>query len=163
MPALLGNEHFKTPILIERAHRSQATKPAKAAPPRPFIARLHCPQTRDLILKLARQKFPLNYNRVRVSFYPDLTLEVRNQRKECDEVRNKCRAANIRYGFLFPARFKVNVEGSTGTFDNPKRGPNCKACSLAEDTERLWQQAKWPKYRQGMCLDFPLMSFRSED
>jgi hypothetical protein len=64
--------------------------------------------------------FPLNFNGARVSFYPDLTLEVRNQRKEYDEVRNKCRAANIRYGFLFPARFKVTFEGSTHTFDNPK-------------------------------------------
>ena len=118
--ALLGSEHFKMAILIDRAHRSQATKPAKGGPPRPFIVRLHYPQTRDLILKLASQKFPLNFNGARVSFYPDLTLEVRNQRKEYDEVRNKCRAANIRYGFLFPARFKVTVEGSTRTFDNPK-------------------------------------------
>lgn len=120
IPALLGSEHFKTAILIDRAHRSQATKPAKGGPPRPFIVRLHYPHTRDLILKLASQKFPLNYNGARVSFYPDLTLEVRNQRKEYDEVRNKCRAANIRYGFLFPARFKVTVEGSTRTFDNAK-------------------------------------------
>ena len=118
--ALLGSEHFKMAILIDRAHRSQATKPAKGGPPRPFIVRLHYPQTRDLILKLANQKFPLNFNGARVSFYPDLTLEVRNQQKEFDEVRNKCRAANIRYGFLFPARFKVTVEGSTRTFDNPK-------------------------------------------
>jgi hypothetical protein len=109
--ALLGSERFKTAILIDRAHRSQATKPAKGGLPRPFIVRLHYPQTRDLILKLANQKFLLNFNGARVAFYPDLTLEVRNQRKEYDEVRNKCRAANIRYGFLFP---------STCTFDNPK-------------------------------------------
>lgn len=118
--ALLGSEHFKTAILIDRAHRSQATKLAKGAPPRPFIVRLHYPQTRDLILKLASQKFPLNYNGASVCLYPDLTLEVRNQHKEYDELRKKCRAANIRYVFLFPARFKVTVEGSTRTFDNPK-------------------------------------------
>ncbi|CAB1325696.1 unnamed protein product [Coregonus sp. 'balchen'] len=66
-------------------------KPAKGAPPRPFIARLHYSQTRDLILKLASQKFPFNYNGARVSFYPDLILDVRNQRKEYDEMRKKCR------------------------------------------------------------------------
>ena len=93
IPALLGSEHFKTAILIDRVHRSQARKPAQGGPP--LIVRLHYPQTRDLILKLASQKFPLNFNGARVSFYPDLTLEVRNQRKEFDEVRNKCRAANI--------------------------------------------------------------------
>uniref|UniRef100_A0A8C7NFH8 Dedicator of cytokinesis 11 n=1 Tax=Oncorhynchus mykiss TaxID=8022 RepID=A0A8C7NFH8_ONCMY len=65
-----------------------SSKPAKGSPPRPFIVRLHYPQTRDLILKLASQKFPLNFNGARVSFYPDPTLKVRNQRT-FDEVRNK--------------------------------------------------------------------------
>jgi hypothetical protein len=48
--------------------RSLATKPAKGAP-RPFFVRLNYPQTRDCILKLASQRFPLNYN-YQVVFLP---------------------------------------------------------------------------------------------
>jgi hypothetical protein len=96
-----------------------------------------------------------------VSFYPDLTLEVRNQRKEYDELLKKCRAANIWYGFLFPAPFKVTSRGINTYVWQPKWVWSV----LVKQAPRLRIQngcvnrAKWLNTGQE-CV---WMSFRSED
>lgn len=74
----------------------------------------------QLILKLAAQKSPLFYNGVKVFIFPDLTAEVLTQRREFDEVRRRCRAANLRYGFLHPARFRITVDEETRIFNRPE-------------------------------------------
>ena len=119
IPAVLGKDYFKTELKVDRAHRSLAAKLADGAPPRPLIARLHHPQARDLILRLASKNHPVLYNNKKIFFFPDLTQETMRQRKQFDGIREKCKAAKIRYGFLHPARFRMTVDGSSRTFSDP--------------------------------------------
>ena len=118
IPAVLGKDHFKTELKVDRAYRSLAAKPADGAPPTPFIARLHHPQARDL-LRLASENHPVLYNNKKIFFFADLTQETMRQRKQFDRIREKCKAAKICDGFLHPARFRMTVDGSSRTFSDP--------------------------------------------
>lgn len=119
IPAVEGRDNFPTHIKVDRAHCSLSAKPRAGAPPRPVIARMHHPRLRDLILKLAREKHPVMYDNRRIFFFPDLTQETMQQRKLFDQVRERCRAAGIRYRFLHPARFKTTVGGVSQSFTDP--------------------------------------------
>lgn len=118
LPKLFGEEHFQSPIQVDRAHRS--LKPATNGRPRAIIARLHHYQTKELVLRLARQNQPLIYMGARVSIYPDLTTDTLKKRQVFNSIREKCRAMKIRCGFRFPARFIVTADGITATFETPE-------------------------------------------
>ncbi|CAI5657839.1 unnamed protein product [Oreochromis niloticus] len=120
IPKLLGSENFTGRVVVDRVHRALGPKPADGDRPRPFIVRLHYYQTRERILRLAAQKAPLQYNGAKVFIFPDLTAEVLARRKKFEEVRKRCRAANLCYGFIHPARFWVTLDGVTQTFDKPE-------------------------------------------
>ncbi|CAI5678313.1 unnamed protein product [Oreochromis niloticus] len=120
IPKLLGSENFTGRVVVDRAHRALGPKPTDGDRPRPFIVRLHYYQTCERILRLAAQKAPLQYNGVKVFIFPDLTTEVLARCKKFEEVRKRCRAANLRYGFIHPARFRVTLDGVTQTFDKPE-------------------------------------------
>ena len=119
IPNLLGNENFPNKVIVDRAHRGPGPKPADRARSRPFIVRLHYYQTRELIVRLAAKKGPLQYDGAKVFIFPDLSQDVVARRKEFDKVRKRCRDADLRYGFLYPARFVVTLEGDTHTFNKP--------------------------------------------
>lgn len=120
IPKLLGSENFTGRVVVDRAHRALGPKPADGDRTRPFIVRLHYYQTRERILRLAAQKAPLQYDGAKVFIFPDLTAEVLARRKKFEEIRKRCRAANLRYGFIHPARFRVTLDGVTQTFDKPE-------------------------------------------
>ncbi len=108
---LLGVEHFDLPVVVHHAHRSLAPRPAEGQYPRPLIVRLHHYQIKEHIIKLRSQHFLLEYMVSRVHIFPDLSKAVWKQRKSFDEVRQMCRAAKFMYGFLFPARCRITVDG----------------------------------------------------
>lgn len=117
LPELLGREHFNKPIKVDRAHRS--FKPAQEKKSRPIVARLHDYKVKELVMRLARQNSPLTYDGATVFIFPDLTSATLQKRHQFDELREKCKKNNIRYGFRHPARFIVTVDNNTDTFDTP--------------------------------------------
>ena len=112
LPKLLGAEHFPRGIKVDRAHRIGAP----SNHPRITIIRIHHDTVKEKIIRVARNKGPLNYNGQRVSIFPDLTAEVMKDRKEFDAVRLKLKEAGIRHGFLFPARLVFTHAGQTKIF-----------------------------------------------
>lgn len=117
LPELLGKEHFDSPVDVDRAHRGAA--PVKDGKPRAIIARLHRFQVKELVLRLAREKTPLQYDGRPVFIFPDLTSATMKKRSSFQHIKEKCRARKIRCGFKHPARFVVTVNDSTGTFNTP--------------------------------------------
>lgn len=101
LPKLLGEEHFDRPVEVDRAHRSLA--PAKDGKPRAIIARLHYAQVKELVLKLSREKGPLQYHRRPVFIYPNLTSATMKKRLAFRDIKEKCKARKIRCGFRHPA------------------------------------------------------------
>ena len=117
LPKLLGEENFDRPVNVDRAHRSAA--PAKDGKSRAIIAKLHHFQVKELVLKLAREKTPLQYDGRSVFIFPDLTSATMKKRKVFQHIKEKCRVRKIRCGFRHPANFVVTVDGNTGTFNTP--------------------------------------------
>lgn len=71
---------------------------------------------KELVLRLAREKAPLQYDGRPVYIFPDLTSATVKKRQAFQAIREKCRAKSIRCGFRHPARFVVTVNNNTGIF-----------------------------------------------
>lgn len=118
LPKLLGEENFTKPIMIDRAHR--ALRRPRDDRPRALVIRIHHFQTKELIMKLAREK-SLEYKGKKVHIFPDLTTDVLKQRYRFGEVKKKCKNIGIKYGFRFPSTLIVTAkEGETKTFESPE-------------------------------------------
>ena len=119
IPKLLGDEDFPTPVLVDIAHRV-GPKPTDGYN-RPIIAKIHYLREKMLITKLAAQKSPLEYNRRRVSFFPDQPKEVYQQKKKFNDVRKRCKDAGGQSGFVgsIQTRLRVTIDGATRYFDGP--------------------------------------------
>lgn len=96
---LLGAENFTKPIQIDLSHR--ALHRQRDNRPRAFVIRIHHFQTKELIMKLAREK-SLEYKGKKVHIFPDLTANVLKQRYHFDEIKKKCKNLGIKYGFPVP-------------------------------------------------------------
>lgn len=118
---VFGKESFPKPPVVDRAHRSLAPVPKSNQPPRPFIVRIHHFQTRELILRLAREKGHLLYNGFRIHFYPDVSAEVAKKRAAFNPIKARLREAGIEFGLLFPARLRVTHNGQKHFFDSPQQ------------------------------------------
>lgn len=116
---VFGKDSFPKPPVVDRAHRSLGPPPRPNQPPRPFIVRLHHYQTRELILRLAREKGQLLYKGSRIHFYPDVSVEVAKWRAAFNPVKARLREAGIEFGLLFPARLRITHNGGRHFFDSP--------------------------------------------
>lgn len=108
LPKLLAAEDFTKPIVIDWAHR--ALRKPRDDLPRAFVIRIHHYQTKELIMKLAREK-PLEYKGKRVHIFPALTADVLKQRYHFSKIKKKCKNLGIKYGFRFPFTVKGAVKG----------------------------------------------------
>lgn len=59
---IFGNNTLPSPPEIDRAHRSLASKPAPGQRPQLVSPRLHCYQTKDLLLREERWRGKLEYH-----------------------------------------------------------------------------------------------------
>ena len=87
-------------------------RPAKDGKSRAIIAKLHYFQVKELVPRLSREKAP-------VFIFPDLTSATMKKRQAFQDIKEKCRARKIRFGFRHSARFVVTVNNNTSTFDPP--------------------------------------------
>lgn len=121
IPKLLGEENFgNKPVKVDRAHRVRGRAAVDDAPPRQIIARIHHDTVKEHILRLSSQKFPLQYEGTRLYIFPDLGPTVMKQRQRFDSIRARCRAAELRCGFRYPATFVVSVGSDRRLFKHPK-------------------------------------------
>lgn len=117
---VFGEESFAKPPVVDRAHRSLAPPPKQNQPPRPMIIRLHHFQTKELILRLSREKGQLLFRGARVHFYPDFSAELAKKRAAFIPAKNKLREAGLEFALLHPARLRVAHNGAKHFFDSPQ-------------------------------------------
>ncbi len=56
-----------------------------------------------------------------IHFYPDVSAEVAKRRAAFYQVKAQLRGAGIEFGLLFPARLRINHDGTRHFFDCPQR------------------------------------------
>uniref|UniRef100_H3B249 L1 transposable element RRM domain-containing protein n=1 Tax=Latimeria chalumnae TaxID=7897 RepID=H3B249_LATCH len=95
---------------IERAHRSLAPKPKTNQRPRPIIMRLLRFQTRELILRRAREKQIVTWENHRLAFFQDLSKEVQQKRKAFMECKRILRERVVKYLIAYPAILQIHHE-----------------------------------------------------
>lgn len=67
--ATFPNAEFSCVFIIERAHRIPAKPPQPGAPPRPSLARLFNCKDSDLVLRKARQRDLIEYEKLKKRKY----------------------------------------------------------------------------------------------
>lgn len=116
----LGEDSFENPPSVDRAHRTLAPKPVDGVnKPRPLIIKLHHFQTKELILRLARQKGPLSYNGTKFHIFPDYSPDVNKRRAAFAETKKQLHAAKIQFGLYYPATLQFTHNGKRMRFTDP--------------------------------------------
>lgn len=92
---VLGTEDFTSPVVIDRAHRSLASKPKIGDRLRLVLVRMHYYTQKEKILGLAKGKERLLYRGSPIHIYPDLPVKVSKLRATFNPVKVKLREAKI--------------------------------------------------------------------
>ncbi|KAK7916033.1 hypothetical protein WMY93_011794 [Mugilogobius chulae] len=135
LPDTLGREQFTEPLLIERAHRTLAPKPAADEKPRPVLIRLLKYRDREKILHTAAKRAkefngPIMFENKPLFFFPDLSASLVKRRKEFDHVKKDLRSRGIQYSLLHPATLRIMLaDGKRRYFKTPK-----EAAAFLKDT-----------------------------
>uniref|UniRef100_A0A3Q3ASQ0 L1 transposable element RRM domain-containing protein n=1 Tax=Kryptolebias marmoratus TaxID=37003 RepID=A0A3Q3ASQ0_KRYMA len=115
IPRLLGEEHFPTPVTIERAHR--LGRPSERT--RPILVKFLNFRDKDKVLRLARGKGTVQLDNNRVSFYSDYSIEIQRKMLAFNEVKKKLREKNIEYTSRYPAKLRIRHRGGFKLFAAP--------------------------------------------
>ncbi|KAK1904349.1 LINE-1 retrotransposable element ORF1 protein [Dissostichus eleginoides] len=102
-----GAEAFPSPPAVDRAHRVTTARKTQSDTPRPFIAWIHNFQTKERILKLAREAGPLSFRGGNIHIFPDYSVEVSKKRATYAAVKSELRNAGLEYRMFFPAKLQV--------------------------------------------------------
>lgn len=120
IPDVLGAENFDSPVIIDRAHRTLAPRPAVGERPRAILVHLHYYTDKLKILDLGKAKGRLMYKGAQVHIFPDMSPEVTRLRAAFNSVKRKLREANITYSLFYPVRLAITVDGVRHSFDSPQ-------------------------------------------
>ncbi|KAK7945536.1 hypothetical protein WMY93_001264 [Mugilogobius chulae] len=115
IPRLFGQEHFPTPVTIERAHRLGRY----ADRTRPVVVKFLNYKDKEKVLRLAREKGPLFIDEQRISFYPDYSVELQRKITGYREVKKKLREKNIEYANRYPAKLRIRHQSTYHLFSTP--------------------------------------------
>lgn len=109
---LFGQEHFPTPPVIERAHRTpgEARRGDSRSGPRPILVKFLHFQDKLKILRFAREKNELVYKGSRVHIYPDFSAGVMEKRRLFNPIKKRLRDLGIKYALLYPATLRVEAD-----------------------------------------------------
>ena len=112
--------------VLDRCHRSLRAKPKDSEPPRPLIMKVHYFQTRNLILRQARECSPLMYKDVKLSIFPDFTQAVRKKRALFAKVKKELHSCpGVKFGLMYPAVLRITLpSGQTRKFEDPEKAMN---------------------------------------
>lgn len=106
---VFGKDALPSQPEIDRAHRSLASKPAPRQRPRPVIIRLRRYQTKDLLIREARQRGKLEYHGQPVRVVEDYSPEILNQRAEYKDVMAELYKLGLKPALLYPARLRLTL------------------------------------------------------
>ncbi len=87
--------------------------------PRVMIVKFLDNRNKERVMRAARAKKNVPFQNHRIVFFPDLSAELNKQQRQFDEVKKKLRAKGLVYGFIFPARLRVTVNGQAHVFQSP--------------------------------------------
>lgn len=104
IPNLFGTTNFSKPLEVDRAHLLGRQPSGEDTRLSVMIAQIHHFQTKEKILQLARQQFPLRYQGRPIHIFLDLPAEIMKQRQAFNDVRKHLQEAGMRSGFIYPAR-----------------------------------------------------------
>ena len=103
-----GVEAFPTSTIADRAHRiAMVRKNPADSRPRPLIVRIHHFQTKERILKLAREATSVSFRGSQIHFFPDFSAEISRKRAAFIPVKLQLKNAGFNYRMLFPAKLQV--------------------------------------------------------
>uniref|UniRef100_H2ZSJ6 L1 transposable element RRM domain-containing protein n=1 Tax=Latimeria chalumnae TaxID=7897 RepID=H2ZSJ6_LATCH len=119
LPALLDLLEGED-LEIERAHRSLAPKPKTNQHPRPIIMRLLKFQTRELILRRAREKQIVTWENHRLAFFQDLSKEVQQETKAFMECKRILWDRAVKCLMAYPAILWIHHEEQWHSFPTPE-------------------------------------------
>uniref|UniRef100_H3ASY5 L1 transposable element RRM domain-containing protein n=1 Tax=Latimeria chalumnae TaxID=7897 RepID=H3ASY5_LATCH len=119
LPELLGLDK-DWPLEIERVHHARGPRPAPDQRPRAFIIKLLRFPTRELLLKTARLKGPLNWRENRISLFLDWSRDLQVRQQRFWEARKMLRDRNIKFGLFYPAIMKITLNRETCSFTDPE-------------------------------------------
>ena len=116
-PEVLGEDHFDTPVMIDRAQRTLAPKSKRGERPHAMLVRLHYYSDKEKILGLSKSKGRLTYKGALVHIFPDLSPEVGKLRVAFNPVKAKLRDTKIEYSQYYPAKLTLTQNGIRYSFD----------------------------------------------
>lgn len=112
---ILGQDVLPSLPELERAHRALKPKPAEGEKPRAVIICFHKFQTKDTVIRAARQKRgELKYDGKPIYIYEDYCPEVLDQRTEYKEVMRRLYTLQLKPSLLYPARLFIRSENGGG-------------------------------------------------
>lgn len=110
---VFGDKTLPSPPDIDRAHRTLNAKPAPGQRPRPVIIRLHRYQTKELLIREARQKGNLDFRGHKIRIVEDYSPEVANQRAEYRDIMSELYKLGLKPALLYPARLRLTLPNGT--------------------------------------------------
>lgn len=106
--------------LVDRAHRSLASKPGPGERPRAIVARLHYYSDCADILRKARELQRINIRDMSISIFPDYTAKTARARAAFNDVRRQLRdMEGVRFGIIHPGKLRITYEGVQRDFTSP--------------------------------------------
>lgn len=112
-----GKKVFTPLFTVEHAHRVPPGALRLGHPPRTLLARLLNCKDKEIVLPQARERRNIQYNGVRVSFYPDYSAEVQRCQAEFADVKKRLQQLHATYAMLFLARLRIVTGGQSHIFE----------------------------------------------
>ena len=134
---VFGKDVFTPFYSVERAHRVPPRPLPPGNPPRTMLAKLLNFKDKEIILRLARERRNIQFNGVRVSFYPDFSAEVQRRRAKFGEVKRRLQRLRA---MLYPAKLRIIAGGRAQFFESA-----ADASSWLDMNEHLIRQAERPE------------------
>ncbi|KAJ1085067.1 hypothetical protein NDU88_005200 [Pleurodeles waltl] len=85
-----------------------------------MIARVLNYRDRDVVLRLAREKGVIQYQRNATAFFPDFTLALQQARKEFALAKKKLQNLRISYTMMYPVKLCIEYRGKTKILTTPQ-------------------------------------------
>lgn len=112
---------------MDRAHRA-LRPPQQNGPPRAMIAHLDHYRTKELILRLSWERAgQLTYRGQKISFYPDLSIDLVRRRAVFNPVKKQLQEAGVKYSLAYPATLWLTLNRSKHEFKSPCGFPDSKS------------------------------------
>ncbi len=108
------------PLLLARAHRTLAARPAEGQRPRAFVICFHRFDVKEDILRRAIQTKQLKFKEQTVYIFPDFPPEIAKKRAAYYDVKRVLRSrSDVKYGLRGLTGFRITHDGVEHKFDTP--------------------------------------------